>query len=135
MRNSLNAVLLLTFFAGSGAVAHAEERWWGGYPPQRVNELIRRVHADLDRGYHSGWTFGRHDRARLDRAEHELHEFAEAWHEGRFRTGELNESIVSIRRVVNDNHMSGRERDDLWRDLDALRRMREAYERHEIGRW
>jgi len=35
--------------------------------------------------------------------------------------------------VVDNNHLSGRERDALYNDLDQLRNMREAYNRHEIG--
>jgi hypothetical protein len=30
--------------------------------------------------------------------------------------------------------LSGRERDALWNDVEELRRMRAAYDRHEIGR-
>jgi hypothetical protein len=37
--------------------------------------------------------------------------------------------------VLDNNRLTGRERDALWSDVEQLRRMREAYDRHEIGRW
>lgn len=135
MKHLLTALLLVTAFAVSTTVTQAQERWWGGWPPERVSRIINHVHEDLNRGYGSGWHFNGHDRDRLNHAEHELGEFAEKWERGKFDKGELDDAIGSIQHVVDNNHMSGPERDSLWRDLDMLRRMREAYDRHEIGRW
>ena len=135
MRHWLPVVLLAGFLTTFATTAPAQERRWGSYAPDRVSALIDRVHEDLNRGYGSGWHFNKHDRNRLNDAEHELRDFAERWGRGKFDKGELDDAIASIQHVVNNNHMSGRERDELWRDLGALRRMREAYDRHEIGRY
>lgn len=119
-----------------GTLAFAQESWWGAWPPDRVSGIVEQVHTDLTSGYNSGWKFTGGDRHRLDDAEKELHKFAEHWHDrGRFDKGELDHSIGDIQRVVEKNHMSGPNREALWHDLDQLREMRAAYDRHAIGRW
>jgi len=136
MRNLLTAALVSIAFLACGTLAHAQPRWWGDWPPQRVSALVGQVHSDLNRGYHSGWRFTDGDRKRLNHAEDRLHEFAEKWHDlGRFDKGDLDHTIGDIQHIVDDNHMNGPERDALWNDLAQLRRMRDAYDRHEIGRW
>ena len=70
----------------------------------------------------------------LTLAEHQLRNFAQDWSRGKFDKGDLDESIAAIQHVLDNNHLAGRERDALWGDVENLRRMREAYDRHEIGR-
>jgi hypothetical protein len=102
------------------------------FRPDAVSALIARVHEDLNRGY-GIWRLGHGDRGRLNHAEHQLQDFARHWHGGRFDQRHLDEAIGSIQHVVDSNHLSGRERDALWNDVDELRRMRAAYEHHQIG--
>jgi hypothetical protein len=104
----------------------------GRYRPETVSALIGRVHEDLNRGYEV-WHLRGGDRARLTHAERQLRDFAEHWRHGKFDKGNLGRSIGDIQKVIDDNHLSGRERDALWNDVEELRRMREAYDRHEIG--
>ncbi len=132
----LAAVAVVAF----GTTAFAQRDWDRGrygdrdrYAPQSVSAAIDRVHADLDRAYRSGWRVSHDDRKRLDKAEHELREFADKWDRGRFDKGELDDVIGSIQHAVDNNRMGPRERDTLWNDLGMLRDMREAYNRHEIG--
>jgi len=115
-----------------GSLAQAQYGPGGIYHPRSVSAIIDRVHGDLNRGYR-GWHVSHGDRKRLDHAEHELRDFARKWNRGRFDRGELDDAIGSIQHVVDNNHLSGRERDALYNDLDQLRNMREAYNRHEIG--
>jgi len=115
-----------------GSLAQAQYGPGGIYHPRSVSAMIDRVHGDLNRGYR-GWHVSHEDRKRLDHAEHELRDFARKWNRGRFDKGELDDAIGSIQHVVDNNHLSGRERDALYNDLDQLRNMREAYNRHEIG--
>lgn len=114
-----------------GAVAFAQRREM--YEPGWVSATIGRVHADLNRAYEGGWRIPPGDRHRLDRAEEQLHHFAEDWNHGRFAKGDLDGAISSIQRVVDGNRMPPRHRDALYADLDHLRDMRRAYDRHEIG--
>jgi hypothetical protein len=102
------------------------------YRPDSVSALIDRVHEDLNRGY-AAWHLSDGDRDRLTHAEHQLRDFAKKWQRGKFDKGELDESIAAVQHVLDNNHLSGRERDALWSDVEELRRMREAYDRHEIG--
>ena len=115
-----------------GSLAQAQYGPRGIYHPRSVSGIIDRVHADLNRGYR-GWHISHGDRKRLDHAGHELRDFASKWNRGRFDKGELDDAIGSIQHVVDNNHLSGRERDALYNDLAQLRNMREAYNRHEIG--
>jgi hypothetical protein len=104
----------------------------GRYQPESVAALIERVHVDLDRGY-GVWHLRHGDRERLNHSEHQLRDFAKHWERGKFDRGNLDHAIGDIQKVINDNHLSGRERDALWNDVEELRRMRQAYDRHELG--
>ena len=106
----------------------------GPYQPDRVMALVDRVHQDLNHGY-DVWHLNHGERDRLNHAEKELREFAEHWRHGRFDQGNLDHSIGAIQHVLDKNHLKGGERDALWADAEELRHMREAYDRHEIGRW
>jgi hypothetical protein len=92
------------------------------------------VHADLNHGYDK-WHLSDGDRGRLNNAEKRLRLFARDWRHGKFDKGDLDDSISAIQHVLDNNHLAGEERDALWNDVEQLRRMREAYDRHEIGRW
>jgi hypothetical protein len=131
LRITLLAAALLTF----GAIANAQYGAPNGpYQPGRVEELIQKIHADLVAGYAS-WHVTGGDRHRLDEAEKNLHKFAERWRVGEFDKGRLDGSIHSIQKIINDNHLIGPARDNLWADVERLREMRAAYDRREIGRW
>jgi hypothetical protein len=94
--------------------------------------MVDRVHQDLNRGY-DVWHLRHDDRDRLNHAEKQLRDFSHDWGHGRFNKGDLDQSIAGIQHVLDNNHLSGPERDALWNDVQSLRGMREAYDRHEIG--
>jgi len=129
----LTMLFVAAALAVSCGLGEAQYGPHGRFEPRWVNGLIDRVHDNLNRAY-EGFRFTHDDRRRLDRAEHELREFARQWDRGRFDRGRLHESIESIRRVVDRNHMPRRDRDALYANLRELREMREAFDRHEIGR-
>jgi hypothetical protein len=102
------------------------------YRPEAVSALIERVGQDLNRGY-GVWHLSHGDRDRLTHAEHQLQDFAKHWERGNFDKRNLNDAIGAIQKVLEHNRLQGGERDALWNDLEELRRMREAYDRHEFG--
>jgi hypothetical protein len=106
----------------------------GPYQPDRVSALVDKVHTDLNQGY-DRWHLSNGDRDRLNKAEKKLRAFAADWRHEKFDKGDLDDSISTIQHVLDNNHLSGAERDALSGDVDQLRNMREAYDRHEIGRW
>ena len=106
----------------------------GPYRPERVDALIDQVHSDLNQGY-DHWKLRNGDRERLNKAEGKLRSFAKDWEHGKFDKGDLDDSMGTIQKVLNDNHLSGAPRDALSHDVDQLRHMGEAYDRHEIGNW
>ena len=106
----------------------------GPYRPDRVSALVEKVHTDLNRGYNQ-WNLAKDDQKRLNKAEERLREFARDWQRANFNRGALDASISDIQRVLDKNHLYGRERDALWNDIERLRQMRQEYDRHEIGRW
>jgi hypothetical protein len=106
----------------------------GPYYPEKIDALIDQVQVDLNHGY-DAWKLHGDDRKRLNKAGEQFRDFAKQWHQGKFDKGNLNSSIDAIQKILNDNHLSGPERESLWSDVDQLRKMREAYDRHEIGRW
>jgi len=135
MRRLLNVLLYTASFAGLAGTGHAQYGRPGGpYQPDSVNALVERVHADLNRGY-GEWRISHGDRDRLNDAEKQLRSFARDWRRGRFDKDDLDHSIAAIQHVLDNNHLAGPARDALWSDVENLRHMREAYDRHEIGRW
>lgn len=118
-----------------GTVASAQYGPRGGpYQPDQVDALVDRVHIDLDHGYEH-WHINGGDRNRLNNAEKRLRSFAHDWEHAKFDKGDLNDSSGAIQRVLDNNRLAGPERDALSNDVEALRHMLEAYDRHEIGRW
>jgi len=104
------------------------------YQPDSVSALVDHVHEDLNHGY-SVWHVSRRDRDRLNHAESQLRNFSMEWRKGKFDKGNLDDAISDTQHILDRNHLSGAERDALWSDVEQLRKMREAYDRHEIGRW
>jgi hypothetical protein len=133
MQRSVNGALITGALLIFGTLAQAQYGPRERYQPRSVSGLVDRVHEDLNRSYERGWRFTQGERKRLDHAEHELRDFAKQWDRGRFDKGELDEAIASIQHVVDNNHLPPRQRDALYDDLEQLRGMREAYNRHEIG--
>jgi hypothetical protein len=132
MQRSVNGALLTGALLIFGTLAQAQYGPRERYEPRSVSGLVDRVHADLNRSY-EGWRFSQEDTRRLNHAEKDLHDFAKKWYRGRFDKGELDEAIESIQHVVDNNRMPERQRARLYDDLEQLRDMREAYNRHEIG--
>ena len=122
------AALVALSGLASAQFGREEER----YRPNAVSALVDRVHGDLDRGYRV-WHLSHDDQDRLTHAEHQLRDFANRWNRGKFDKDKLDDSISAVQHVINNNHLAGRERDELWGDVEQLRQMREAYDRHEIG--
>lgn len=135
MRNLLSVCLATAALSIMGAVAYAQYGPPGGpYQPDSVSSLVDKVHTDLNAGY-SKWHLTNGDRDRLNKAEKQLRSFSADWRHGKFDKGDLDDSISAVQHVLDNNHLSGPERDALWSDVTQLRNMREAYNRHEIGRW
>ena len=135
MRQILHVFLLTAGMVMFGTLARAQYGPAGGpYQPDSVSSLVDKVHVDLNSGY-GHWHLSGGDRDRLNHAEKRLRSFAADWRHGKFDKGDLDDSIAAIQHVLDNNHLSGPERDNLWNDTESLRRMREAYDRHEIGRW
>jgi hypothetical protein len=128
LRGFLGIVILVSLVATGQAQFGAE----GRYRPEAVSAISDRVHEDLSRGY-AVWHLRNGDRERLTHAEHQLRDFAEHWRHGRFDKGNLEEAVRAVQHVLDDNHLSGHERDALWNDVEELRQMGTAYDRHKIG--
>jgi hypothetical protein len=132
MRKSFRGFLAVVILVSVTAVGRAQSGPEGRYRPEAVAAIIDHVHQDLNRGY-AVWQLGEGDRDRLTHAERQLRDFANHWQHGKFDKSNLEGAVADIQKVIDENHLSGRERDALGNDIQELRRLREAYERHEIG--
>jgi hypothetical protein len=101
------------------------------YDAGSVSAVIDRVHTDLNHAY-GVWHFSNDDRDRLTHAEKDLRDFSGKWDHGKFDKGQLSGAIDSIQRVLDKNRMPTETRDAISDDITQLRRMREAWEHHEI---
>ncbi len=135
MRRFSNVLMIAGALVGLGLPAMAQYGPANGpYQPDSVSALVDKVHTDLNQGY-DHWHLAGGDRQRLDKAEKKLRSFATDWRHGKFDKGDLDDSISTVQHVLDNNHLAGAERDALSGDVDQLRQLREAYDRHEIGRW
>lgn len=123
----LTSVMLL---AGS-TLGYAQFESEPKYDAGSVSALVDRVHTDLTNSY-GRFHFSSGDRDRLNKAEKELREFSQKWKNGKFDKGQLDDAIASIQHVLDDNKMSHEDRNAVDEDISQLRKMREAYNRHEI---
>jgi len=113
-------------------LAHAQFGPENRYRPSEVSALVDRVHEDLNHAY-GVWHFSDSDRDRLNNAEKQLREFSEKWSKAKFDKGNLNSAIDAIQHVLDNNRLPQEQRDALSDDVAQLRRMRDAYDHHEIG--
>lgn len=135
MRRALQICVLTAGLVSFGRFAYAQYGPPNGpYQPDSVTSMVDKVHTDLNQGY-GHWHLARGDRDRFNNAEKKLRGFAADWRRGKFDKGDLDESIASIQHVLDNNHLEGPERDALGSDVEQLRQIRQAYDRHEIGRW
>jgi len=135
MERILRVMLFSALLMGLVAAAQAQYGPPGGpYRPDRVSALIEKVSLDLNRGYNQ-WHLSNGDQMRLNKAEERLCEFSRDWYQAKFNKGALDVAISDVQHILDKNHLYGRERDALWNDVERLRNMRAAYDRHEIGRW
>jgi hypothetical protein len=132
MNRSIIATVVGAAFLALTPLAHAQFGPDNRYSPSEVTALIDRVHEDLNHAY-GAWHFSDSDRDRLNNAEKQLREFAKQWSKAKFDKGNLDDAIGSIQHVLDNNKMPAASRDALSDDIGRLRRMREAYDRHEIG--
>ena len=102
------------------------------YDPDSVSALVDRVHSDLDASYNA-FSYSKGDRNRLNNAEKQLRDFAKKWRANKFDKGELDDAVSAVQHVLDNNKLPPGNRDALSDDVNQLRRMREAYDRHEIG--
>ncbi len=133
MNRNLIAALAASIFLMLPPLARAQFEGGPRYDARAVSALVDRVHSDLDHAY-GVFHFSNDDRERLNHAEKQLREFARKWDGHKFDKGALDESISSIQHVLDNNKLPQRDRDAISDDVAQLRNMREAYDRHEIGR-
>jgi hypothetical protein len=132
MNRLLVAAGVAAVFLALAPAVHAQFGQDTRYSPREVTALVDRVHDDLNQAY-GAWHFSNSDRDRLNNAEKQLREFAQQWSRGKFDKGDLDDAISAIQHALDNNHMPDRDREALSDDVSRLRRMREAYDRHEIG--
>lgn len=98
-----------------------DEGFWRG-------RLFDRVRADLDHIQSNTPVFSG-DEYRLVRVKQELGELQRKYDDHGYDSEKMEDVVNAMQRVVNDNHLGGRERDMLSDDLNRLR----AFQDHHDG--
>src|SRR4029077_20860572 len=83
-------------------------------------QLFQRVREDLEHVQSATFPLGG-DQFRLASTRHELDELQSKLAAGRYDERELDDVLQALQRVVQDNRMTGRDRDVLADDLNRLR--------------
>ena len=89
--------------------------------------FFERVRQDLD--HVQSIAFSGSDEDRVVETKQRLDDLQRKHAEGRYDQPELEQTIVSLRRVVDDNRLSGRDHDILKDDLDRMQDYRENHDR------
>jgi hypothetical protein len=111
--------------ADRDAYSQERDRFFQGEGWRR--NLFQRVREDVEHVEHSTIPFTG-DRARLGRTVTELNELQGELSEGRYDERALGDVMTALRAVVEENRLSGRDRDVL---SDDLNRLRDFHEHHE----
>jgi hypothetical protein len=90
-----------------------------------ARSLVSRVQDDLRHAARSSRPQGR-EKERFYNAQRHLSQFDRNLSRGKFDKDKLDEAIDDVKNVVEHNRLSGRERDELSRDLTDLRELRRA---------
>ncbi|HLK17374.1 MAG TPA: hypothetical protein VKT81_00420 [Bryobacteraceae bacterium] len=98
-----------------------DEGFWRG-------RLFERVRADLDHIQSNTPVFSG-DEYRLVRVKEELGELQRKYEDHGYDSEKMEDVIAAMTRVVNDNHLAGRDREMLSDDLSRLR----AFQEHHDG--
>jgi hypothetical protein len=114
------------------AGARPYNAWQGRERGERGRDagLIDRVLRDLDRA-RSDREAERREHDRFDQARRNLLRFEDNWSRGRFDKDRLDGAIDDLHHLSNSNHLRGRDRDMLARDMQALRDFRASGGRYE----
>ena len=91
--------------------------------------LFQRVREDVEHVEHSTLPFTG-DRARLTRTITELNELQAKLSQGRYDERQLSEVMAALRLVVEENRLTGPDRDALSDDLNRLREFRERHDEY-----
>ena len=111
--------LLFGAFAGSFlTLARGQDR-------RDVRDLVARVQDDLQRA--ADFTRNNEkERERYHNAQHHLSEFDRKLRDGHFDKDKLDDAIDDLKNLVANNTLESRDRDELARDLEDLRVMRDT---------
>ncbi len=132
-RRKLSTKLLLAVAATAALMstvplAQAQENPYR-YNPEHRRPVEATMHHLQEIAGHN--TFSNHERERYDNAMGHLSEFAEKLHErGHFDKDKLDQAIGDVQSVVDHNPMPEPAREQLRRDDNELRRLRERYDEH-----
>lgn len=97
-----------------------DEGFWRG-------RLFERVRADLDHIQSNTPVFSG-DEYRLIRVKEELGELQRKYEDHGYDSEKMEDVVNAMTRVVNDNHLPGRDRDMLRDDLNRLREFQEHHD-------
>lgn len=95
---------------------------------QDAETLFSQVRADIDRAQHNSFPhFSEGDL--FDRAHAEVNEIEKQWEEGRYVPNQTEDVIVAVEKLIDQAHMSSRDRGNLTDDLRKLRDFLSSHKR------
>ena len=125
MRKSLQCIAATAALLILGIATAAQAQDWYAQREERFREerwrahLFSEVRTDLD--HVQSVTFSGRDEYRIVRTKEELNDLQADLAAHRFDSAKLDDVIGGLQRVVDDNRMSGRDRDILNDDLQRLK--------------
>ena len=126
LRRPLLAVAAFAGVAFSVPFANAQDNPYR-YNPEHRRPIEATMHHLQEIAAHN--TFSNHERERYDNAMRHLSQFADRLHErGHFDKDKLDQAIGDVQNIIDHNPMPEGAREQLRRDDNELRRLREHYD-------
>jgi hypothetical protein len=98
---------------------------------EKARSLVGRVQEHLHRAERRNRPEDK-ERERFQNAQHHLSDFDRGLSEGKFDKDRLDAAIDDVKNVVDGNRLAPESRDELTRDIEELRRLREDWDRHRL---
>jgi hypothetical protein len=105
--------------------AGATPRWDHDREYGEVRQIVDRTQSDLRAAADLG--HGSHQRDRYKNAQRHLSDFDRSLSKGHFDKDRLDTAIDDLKNLLDHNTLQASARDELMRDIDELRRVREHH--------
>lgn len=122
-----SSLVVSSWFAAQAADELPASPYYSPEEYQNAHSMFATMRADLDRAQSNDHPKLLGDGARFDIARNELGQLENQWDQANFNTNEFDNTYRALHMVLNDNRLTGHDRDVLNADESRLIEFRNEY--------